>query len=796
MAHKNAQELLREVKELLKEIEVYSSQRDAMFADLASLDKDYHSGRYPYLGYEAKKKAILRSRPREEWKDYYKAYILSLLKKAEFIVSQVLAIVHDDSSFNSLKFKVKSEAGSFVAQHVSRPEERFRAAAAPAAALRATGRLQAEARLPAPAPNLQAQKHVQVFNIDNELSRLRQLLAAGHIATQLEELKASEGVGPEGVRKKISLVIPKFGDLVREIEEAERMPSLKHVSQPQPKPMPALQVQPQVKRKIMGAYQPSKSKTASAEPMRSGGFAASVRQLPAIGLILKPLVAAAKLIIDVPLTAARSLRGAARRIGAAAQKRHATQKPSVAPGAKKQPVFANLPSPLALFKSLAGKQQVKASQAQLAPAIAGQKQGIFLALSQLFDRNKAKRGIFVEEIVAMEKQVKVAEPSLWKGKKEADELAFGWFSARGLLREITEKFRSKQESILAEQTAIPVHVKKLKEMRTKLYEEERLSGFDTTLLAQEARRVKKILEVERPEVYQGSSVGLIANLTVRKLSLYLVDQFPEFFGFLYNALRSANVKVLSNTYVNIMILSTLFVVALSCVVLVVIFFILAYPVYQIILRSMILSIIAGFACATIFYAYPFMKIKDRRRNITTNLPFAANHMAAVATSGVPPASMFELIAASKEYGEIGVEVKKIVDFITIFGYDLLTAIKTVAATTPSPNFKEFLEGMVSTIETGGDLDRYLRQEADQAALTYNLERQRYNETVSTYSDIYTGLLIAAPLFFVAAMSLVNLLGGSVGGIGVDVIMAVGAYLIIPLLNIGFLAFLQFTQPEA
>ena len=751
MAHKNAQELLREVKELLKEVEVYSSQRDAMFAELASLDKDYHSGSYPYLGYEAKKKAILRSRARDEWEAYYKSYILSVLKKAEFIILQVLAIVHDDNSFNSLKSKLKSGASSSVAQHPAQYEAQFPASVA----------LKAGPASLQPAPNLQAQGHLQVFNIDNELSRLRQLLVSGHIATQqLEELKESRGAGPESVLGKISRSIPKFGDLVREIEEAEHRTVLKPVK----RQLPAI-------------------------GLLSIGRADALRRLRR--LCLKPLVAAAKLVIDVPLTAARSLRGAARRIGAAVQKRPAAQKIAVS-GAKKQPVFVNLPSPLALFKGRATKQQVKPSQ-----AIAGQKnQGVFSALSQLFDRNKAKRSIFVEEIVAMEKQVGVAEPALRKGNREPGELFFGWFSARDLLREITDKFRSKQESILAEQTEIPTHVKKLKEMRTKLYEEERLSGFDATLLAQEARRVKRILEVERPEVYQGSSVGLIANLTVRKLSLNLVDQFPEFFGFLYNALRSANVKVLSNTYVNIMILSTLFVMALSSVVLVVIFFILSYPVYQIILRSIILSIIAGFACATIFYAYPFMKIKDRRRNITTNLPFAANHMAAVATSGVPPASMFELIAVSKEYGEIGVEVKKIVDFITIFGYDLLTAIKTVAATTPSPNLKEFLEGMVSTIETGGDLDRYLRQEADQAALTYNLERQRYNETVSTYSDIYTGLLIAAPLFFVAAMSLVNLLGGTVGGIGVDVIMSVGAYLIIPLLNISFLAFLQFTQPEA
>ena len=348
---------------------------------------------------------------------------------------------------------------------------------------------------------------------------------------------------------------------------------------------------------------------------------------------------------------------------------------------------------------------------------------------------------------------------------------------------------------MAEKTAVPIHMKKLKEMRKKLYEEERLSGFDTTLLAQEAKRVKKILEVERPEVYQGSSIGLIANLTVRKMSLFLVDTFPEFFGFLYNALRAANVKVLSNTYVNIMILSTLFTTAAAFAILTILFFILNYPLYQIVLKTLIFSGIAGFACATIFYAYPFMKIKERRRNIMTNMPFAINHMAAVATSGVPPVSMFELISASKEYGEIGTEVKKVVDFTNIFGYDFLTALRTVAATTPSPHFKEFLEGVVSTIETGGDLDSYLRQEADQATLTYNLERQRYNETVSTYSDIYTGLLIAAPLFFVAAMALVNLLGGTLGGIGVDIVMAVGAYAVIPLLNIGFLVFLQLTQPD-
>jgi len=686
MTHKNAQQLLGEVGELLREIEVNSVQKAALFSSLNKVDREYESGKFGYLDYEERQKAVLRDRSREEWADYYKANAYSLLKKADFIVSQVIAIVHDDTSYDGLKVGKAAAA-------ISRPEE-----AKP---------LQSQLRV---------RQHLEVFNIDNEIDRLKKMLSR----TTTAQLAAQPAGDKRRVKAGLKIALPKFADLASEVEAAEK----KALKMPHPKPRPV--------------------------PFAAGGKS---NFLMSVASFAK---SAAKLIVDIPLTAARSLRTAFNKV---------TRKQPATPSTAKKP-------------EATGRQSVISALGQLA-----------------CPKKSGKDSIFVEEIVAMEKQAKTTETSPTLKQKEPVGLAFGWFSGKSLLREFTDKFRQKQGSVVADKTAVPVQMKKLSEMRKKLYEEERLSGFDSTLLAQEARRVKKILEVEKPAVYQGSSLGLIANLTVRKISLFLVDTFPEFFGFLYNALRAANVKVLSNTYVNIMILSSLMVSFFSFILLTVIFFIFGHPIYQIFLRAGLLSIISGFATATVFYVYPLMKIKERRRNIMTNMPFGINHMAAVATSGVPPAAMFELISASNEYGEIGVELKKVVDFISIFGFDFLTAIKTVAATTPSRPFKDFLEGVVSTIETGGDLDQYLRQEADQAALTYNLERQRYNETVSTYSDIYTGLLIAAPLFFVAAMSLVNLLGGSLGGIGVDVVMAVGAYAVIPILNIGFLAFLQISQPE-
>ncbi|MCX6706812.1 MAG: type II secretion system F family protein, partial [Candidatus Woesearchaeota archaeon] len=163
--------------------------------------------------------------------------------------------------------------------------------------------------------------------------------------------------------------------------------------------------------------------------------------------------------------------------------------------------------------------------------------------------------------------------------------------------------------------------------------------------------------------------------------------------------------------------------------------------------------------------------------------------------GVPPTKMFKLLVESEEYGQVAVEIGKIVEYVDLFGYDLLTAIKSVSLTVPSIALKEFLEGIVSTIESGSDIKEYLRNKSSEAMLAYELERQNYLETIATYSDVYTGILIAAPLFFIVALSLIGMLGGRLGGIDINLIIVIGTYGVIPAMNILFLLFIELTQPE-
>ncbi len=747
--HKSADQLLSEIEDISKEIKVYDNLKKSLLDSLDALMGDYRRKRLLYSEYEHRLASILKGKKKQEWIESYDSYQYSLLKRVEFILAQTFELVKDDRS-------------AVISSSVS-PQK------APASQ----------------EPPAFQEKTSGVFSIDNEISRLKQLLY-GHYSQP--EVKAAV--------KELDIRIPGLDEISEEVSKeeeaaakaAERMRAIRAADS---------------ERKLLaekdaaenrGIAERAASVKAKGSDLLSSGVPAARKsrlslRIPKFSLNFLKLNLSPREAMRELSFAMASLSSFFRRLHFHLRIRR--DKLPEEDGLKK-PVSMKKRKDLISFSEISGDFEEKQEKKDLQPKKKPERTGLLSSFKSLFLSRHKK--IFVEDIVSMER-------SVMKGKEEGHlvggeaGIAFGWFSPKRLLSEFTGHFSRKQEPILGETTAVPVHMKKLREMRKRLYVEDRLSGFDATLLAQEAKRIKRILEVEKQEVYQGSSLGLIANVTVRKISLFLVNNFPQFFGYLYNALRAANVKVLSNTYVNIMVLVTIAMNFSIFFLLLVLFFVLNYPLYQIFLRSVIFSLVAGLLCATIFYVYPFMKIRERRRKTTTNLPFAINHMSAVSTSGVPPARMFELISASGEYEEVGVEVKKIVDFTNIFGYDLLTAIKAVASTTPSLPFKKFLEGMVSTIETGGDLVSYLRQQADEAALTYKLERQRYNESVSTYSDIYTGVLIAAPLFFIAAMALVNMLGGSLGGLGVGTVMALGAYVAIPMMNIGFIVFLQMTQPE-
>ncbi|MBN2330753.1 MAG: type II secretion system F family protein [Candidatus Aenigmarchaeota archaeon] len=275
---------------------------------------------------------------------------------------------------------------------------------------------------------------------------------------------------------------------------------------------------------------------------------------------------------------------------------------------------------------------------------------------------------------------------------------------------------------------------------------------------------------------------------------WLADKTVTNFEPLKPYLKGARIKMLIKAWVGVIYLSSLiaFFASLAAVVILGMLYDIYYLIYLIML-VFIPILGASFTFLTL-YVYPMQKAKSRAKSIENNLPFAVTHMSAIASSGIPPEFMFSLIGGFREYGEISEEANMIVRNIRTFGSSSIAAMKNVANQTPSKDLKEILMGISSTIETGGNLTAYLREMSEKALFDYRIKREKYIKTLSTYADIYTALLVAAPLFLLSTMAIMSIIGGDIMGLTTGQIVTLMTWLLLPVMNTAFLAFIHITYP--
>jgi flagellar protein FlaJ len=293
--------------------------------------------------------------------------------------------------------------------------------------------------------------------------------------------------------------------------------------------------------------------------------------------------------------------------------------------------------------------------------------------------------------------------------------------------------------------------------------------------------------------------GLKEPYFLTNLKAFYIDYSRHNFKGKFQALRQsinqANIDMVFDIYMGRLLYFTTISFALAFIYSIFILLFLGVALLELAVLTILISIMAAAIVGLVFYTYPNYLIASKRKSIEANLPFAANHMGALAASGVAPHLMFKMLTDVKEYGEVANEARRIVRNIEVFGMDLVSALKQVASRTPSDQFRVFLSGVIATITTGGDLKIHLKNSAAEALTDYKLKRERYLANLSTYADFYVGVLIAAPLFFISILSLLAIVGGQIAGFSLPLLLLLGIFVVIPIINIGFLLFVHFTQPS-
>jgi len=192
-----------------------------------------------------------------------------------------------------------------------------------------------------------------------------------------------------------------------------------------------------------------------------------------------------------------------------------------------------------------------------------------------------------------------------------------------------------------------------------------------------------------------------------------------------------------------------------------------------------------------FLVYPNIIAGDRRRKIDASLPYAINYITSMSTAGITPAEVFRLLGDSPIYGECSVEARYIAREIDIFGRDLIDAIRLMSSTTPSARLKEFLQGAMASISSGGNLTDYFRTKANQYALENRQTQKMFLDTLGLVAESYVTAVVAGMLFLIILQSIMSVLSGE----KMPMFLYAIIYIMIPFGSIGFILMVSTMTPE-
>jgi len=318
-------------------------------------------------------------------------------------------------------------------------------------------------------------------------------------------------------------------------------------------------------------------------------------------------------------------------------------------------------------------------------------------------------------------------------------------------------------------------------------------------------QLKKKYGIERPVSGFGkpSFYATLSNRYFRKISsnLVLSGKLEK----LNADLRKMNSPFVVGTYVSMILFTMSIMFMLSVLLFITLLFFkisLTFPFFSIVKESILLRALKIFwvifaipiFTGILMYFYPQSEGKNIGAKIDQELPFVAIHMSAIATSGVEPVNIFKVIIKNEEYKYSRLEFRKLLNLINFQGADLVTALKKVSDSSPSLKLRELLDGLATTITSGGDLHEFLEKHADTLLFDYKIEREKYTRTAETFMDIYISIVIAAPMILLMLFVIMGSTGMYFMGLTTN-LMSMLIIFIIVVLNIGFLVFLRLKQPK-
>lgn len=271
-----------------------------------------------------------------------------------------------------------------------------------------------------------------------------------------------------------------------------------------------------------------------------------------------------------------------------------------------------------------------------------------------------------------------------------------------------------------------------------------------------------------------------------KISLKLFREYFQAreskFSKLEDNLRKAKMPYSSVQYLSLATFVSLMMAAVGGI-LISFFAYLLGPFYILAIAAGVLAIMSFIG---VFLSLPSSTAKKRKKDIESKLPMALGYIATMASADMPVDQILFELGESPEYGAVAKEAKSISLATRVFGKDIISALRDGAKYSPSAKLAEFLQGIVTTVTSGGNLKQYFKTKAVQYQGELSTLIRANGESIGILAESYVTVGVAFPLMLIVILGVVASLQASSSGM--IIVLYLIDLLIIPLIT-GAFAFL-------
>ena len=200
----------------------------------------------------------------------------------------------------------------------------------------------------------------------------------------------------------------------------------------------------------------------------------------------------------------------------------------------------------------------------------------------------------------------------------------------------------------------------------------------------------------------------------------------------------------------------------------------------------VIGVLTGLLAYLFRWQLPESRAEVRQRGIDEGLPRTTAFMYALSRGDMEFPQILQTVAGHGEvYGETANEFAVASREMSLFGRDMITAMRRMTERTPSEQFRVFSENLSSVLQSGQELSSFLDEQYQRFREDAEDRQEEVLEVLETMAEGYVTVLVAGVLFLITILLVFGLtLTDTLGFLQFIV------YLVVPLISIGFAVYLQ------